>query len=187
MMAPPTIAANLTDRPAAQLEEEFIPLPRARPLSAPILPDTPLVYREPGYFPQLDVTDRLVLSLGAFLPPAEYDRPYQGRLRIIYLDTPETVVRMCTLAARGVANVRDKAIGCAVRGNLKRLDADADCVIFILESISHLRYGRTFNGMMRHEIGHCNGWDTHEGMRDASAEPSLIPTKSKKPWVPLSQ
>jgi hypothetical protein len=169
--------------------QEFIPLPQPRPSDAPILPDTPAIYHEPGYFPQLDVTDRITLSLGPYLPPAEYDHPYQGRLRIVYLDTPEAVIRICRLAAYGISIPTDRFfIACAIRSTIIKLDPNADCVIFILESISHLRYGRTLNGLMRHEIGHCNGWNTHDGMRDASHEtPSYIPTKSKKPWVPGSQ
>jgi hypothetical protein len=37
--------------------QEFIPLPQPRPSDAPILSDTPAIYHEPGYFPQLDMTD----------------------------------------------------------------------------------------------------------------------------------
>jgi hypothetical protein len=169
--------------------QELIQLPQPRPIAAPVLPDAPVIYYEPGYFPQLNVTDRITLSLSPYLPPAEYDHAYQGRLRIVYLDTPETIDRMCRLAARGLSILPDKTyLGCAIRSDLVRLDPDADCVIFILESVSHLRYGRTFNGLMRHEIGHCNGWNTHNGMRDASdEEPSFVPTGSKKPWVPISR
>jgi hypothetical protein len=187
-----------TIRPAAaQVEavivsehaQEFILLPQPRPSDAPILPDAPLIYHKPGYFPQLDVTDRITLSLLPNLPPAEYDHPYQGRLRIIYLDTPQTVDRMCRLAAYGVSILPDKTyLGCAIRSDLVRLDPNADCVIFIMENISRLRDGQTLNGLMRHEIGHCNGWNNHNGIRDASHEtPSYVPTKSKKAWVPLSQ
>jgi hypothetical protein len=105
------------------------------------------------------------------------------------LDTPETVIRLCRLVSRNIGTLMDKIfLGCAIPSTLIRLDPNADCVIFILGSISHLRYGQTLNGLMRHEIGHCNGWNTHDGMRDASHEtPSYVPTKSKKPWVPLSQ
>jgi hypothetical protein len=171
--------------------QEFIPLPQPRPGTAPILPDAPLIYHKPGYFPQLDVTDRITLSLLPNLPPAEYDHPYQGRLRIIYLDAPQTVDRMCRLVAlRGfMIPPGDKTyLGCAIRSDLVKLDPDADCVIFIMESISQLRYGQTLNGLMRHEIGHCNGWNNHNGIRDASDEtPPYVPTGSKKPWMPVLQ
>jgi len=182
----------LSVRPAPAQEvtdaEKFIPLPQPRPGTAPILPDAPLIYHKPGYFPQLDVTDRITLSLLPNLPPAEYDHPYQGRLRIIYLDTPQSVDRMCRLVAlRGFITPpgHKTYLGCAIRSDLVKLDPNADCVIFIMENISHLRDNQTLNGLMRHEIGHCNGWNNHNGMRDASAEPSLVPTGSKKPWVPV--
>jgi hypothetical protein len=68
------------------------------------------------------------------LPPAEYDRPYRGTLSVIRLDTRAEVTARCGWGA----------IACA------REDRGYCEVIMFRDE--------TRESVLRHEIGHCNGW-----------------------------
>jgi hypothetical protein len=132
--------------------------------------DRPGTYHEPGtYFPKFDQLDESALARYRNLPPAEYDHPYEGRLRTIEVRSMETVSYLCKRAVRHLAYVLipKVAIGCAIRSDLVKLDPNADCVIFHAPESQLQRLGGTLNVLIRHELGHCNGWKNHDGMRSS--------------------
>ena len=78
-------------------------------------------------------------------PPPDYDRPYNGTIRLSRVGTVQDLVKQC--------NRPDKIRlgGCA------RV-VDGECIIFMMPD-DYLRALDTnpFD-VFRHEIGHCNGW-----------------------------
>ena len=150
-----TLAALLLATGTAQA------MPRADDVHAPLMKT---IY-QPGYFPALDLVDRSFPWLQ--LPPVEYDHPYQGRLLVINADQV-LIRRMCEQTAKrsgkykGYAPLPENTVACAFRKNIIELDPNADCVIFL----SSNKLDAPSNVIMRHEIGHCNGWDSHDGMRN---------------------
>jgi hypothetical protein len=78
------------------------------------------------------------------LPPVEFDVPYKGRLTVTNLEDYGIIRYICK---------NPTAVACAVH-------TWGDCLIL-------LGPGTWSNGrVMRHELGHCNGWsNNHEGAR----------------------
>jgi len=87
-----------------------------------------------------------------FLPPPQYDHPYAGEL-IINRVGPEVGVALSCPTANFVTG---RAIACNLRtigpGPKER------CEIFIAADSVIASVGLTFDLVLRHEIGHCNGW-----------------------------
>jgi hypothetical protein len=132
------------------------------------IPDDVGTYYEPGtYFPQLDKLDALKLSWRPMLPPAEYDHPFQGRLRVIEAGSMDKVWRVCFGALPPYVQRHDLILACAIPSTLVQLDPEADCVVLHALEGEIRSLGSTLNITMRHELGHCNGWKTHEGIRGA--------------------
>jgi hypothetical protein len=75
------------------------------------------------------------LASGSQPPPAQYDRPYRGKLTMVYLDHLQ-IRRICG----------GLAVACAVVGKGR-------CTVYM----SGLNNWRT-QATRRHEIAHCNGW-----------------------------
>ena len=82
-------------------------------------------------------------------PPARFDHPFSGKLVVRRLPQPE-VIAACRDLVRGLASVAVtyRQRGCA------RL-RDGRCTIIMID--------RPFRGtrpeaVLRHEVGHCNGW-----------------------------
>ena len=154
---------------------DVIPLPRSRPKDAPlVLPDEMAIYYDPGYFPKLGFRDIQLLFRGPLLPPVKYDHPYQGRLRIINAGNQEDAQHMCLLVLKAIprfANAPDpgKIAACAIRRDIAKLDPNVDCVVIRTDPSETY----AINVLMRHEIGHCNGWDTHDGMRSSLSSEEL--------------
>jgi hypothetical protein len=100
------------------------------------------------------------------LPPVEYDKPYDGDLTIKMVPTFE--------ALRIACNVYNPAmLACAIH-NAK------SCVIYLVEDEVMRQRGWNTGLLLRHEIGHCNGWPgDHPGQR---AVPSPLTH-----WVPVSE
>lgn len=85
------------------------------------------------------------------LPPLEYDYPYQGKLTIERVQTIEELQRAC--------NVTKWALGCSRR-------YATSCWIALVADNVIREWGWTPELMMRHEMGHCNGWGgDHAGQR----------------------
>jgi hypothetical protein len=91
------------------------------------------------------------------LPPVEYDKPYTGTLTVIKPRTGDELDALCGK----VSPPGYRGIGCAFP-NL----VDGSCVIIIRENDALAAAGLDPAVVLRHEIGHCNGWPAdHAGGR----------------------
>lgn len=82
-------------------------------------------------------------------PPPYYDRPYLGRLTVDTVPTQRALAEVCPAAAARTPNL----IGCA-----KRNHEGTDCRIILVSDSLIIALGSTRARIMRHELGHCNGW-----------------------------
>jgi hypothetical protein len=100
------------------------------------------------------------------LPPVEYDHWYEGDLTIKIVDSLEELYILCAVK-------KDYMLACALPGG-------TSCVIIMVNDEIMRTQGWTTGVLVRHEIGHCNGWPgDHGGVR---ALPS-----SNTHWVPEAQ
>jgi len=84
-------------------------------------------------------------------PPARYDHPYYGKLRIYQFSRQPDLVEAChAFETEGNYFVGDNQRGCAWWS-----DDHSKCIVFILDKSFN---GQTPKAVLRHEIGHCNGW-----------------------------
>ena len=84
------------------------------------------------------------------LPPVEYDHFYEGDLTIKMVSTIEELHALCKI---------DGALACAFRN-------EKSCVIVMVHDEVMRRRNWTTGLLLRHEIGHCNGWPgDHSGQR----------------------
>lgn len=82
-------------------------------------------------------------------PPARFDHPYHGRL-IIKRIPQDRIVKACSalLSPLGIpAHMNQR--GCSYEIN-------KHCTVYIINRPYH---GTTPQAVLRHEIGHCNGWN----------------------------
>ena len=86
-------------------------------------------------------------------PPARYDHPYSGELTVRYL-TPEQVFPEC---ARMLAEVNgsDRGTYPGMRGCSVRTEKGTKCSVVVVDRTWKKA---TPEAILRHEIGHCNGW-----------------------------
>jgi hypothetical protein len=106
------------------------------------------------------------------LPPIEYDKPYTGELTIVRLTNEAEVLAICT-------------VGKSKRACAKVIDGPPSrCVIIMLTDEKLKIYGDNHPALvMRHELGHCNGWDgDHRGERG----PIFTDTHIEMPKLPAS-
>jgi hypothetical protein len=100
-------------------------------------------------------------------PPIEYDHYYEGDLTIIVVDTIEEIRAICNLP------LSPYLLACSKRNA-------RSCVIHMVADSVMRTKGWTTGLLLRHEIGHCNGWSgKHEGERALS-----MPTTH---WVPANE
>jgi hypothetical protein len=86
------------------------------------------------------------------LPPAEYDRPYTGKLTV--LKEPSYVF------LRYVCRDTPNAVACSYRTYDSVSGETISCLIMLGPDVWE------DERVMRHETGHCNGWSAnHEGAR----------------------
>jgi hypothetical protein len=120
----------------------------------PAIADEGPVY-EPGTYPvhAFDSSDLLAIPHYE-APPAEYDHPFMGRLRVIIVDDLKTLENRChySLIVPVVACARPRA----VFG--EQVEKGMDCVIVRFNDDIIVKDGGTVNVVMRHELAHCNGW-----------------------------
>jgi hypothetical protein len=81
------------------------------------------------------------------LPPPEYDHDYDGELTILRTLEP-VVYRAC----RTVIKPGRSPLGCSQRM------APRKCTIWIVTDEELRQRGWDYNMVLRHELGHCNGW-----------------------------
>jgi len=104
-------------------------------------------------FPTLATVAHAQKALPTVLPPEEYDRPFDGILLTQRLKTEAEIRKVCpssTLAA---------ALGCAQK-------IREGCLIIMVDDEVIRKYHLTPETVLRHEMGHCNGWPpNHQGAR----------------------
>ena len=109
------------------------------------------------------------------LPPVEYDKPYTGELEIVRLASEQEIQAICKVSKSKYA--------CAFRKEEPVGEMAPKCRIFMLIDKQLRAYGSGFPALvMRHELGHCNGWDKdHKGGRK-----TFIDTRIEMPKLPPS-
>lgn len=128
---------------------------------------------EPGYFLKFSEADaRAFAALPdkalVPLPPPEYDKPYNGRLLVIDVETTAEFTGLCGIDPAFIYI----ASACAGIGlTAKKFGQNVDCVIVLAPETIFARIGATRTLALRHELAHCNGWPAdHPGARSAMGE-----------------
>src|SRR5262249_53188499 len=104
-------------------------------------------------FEPADVSAHLKYN-GPGIPPLEYDHPYDKTLILTDYTDQTTLHTLCAEMPKAKT----------VLGSTKRY-ADR-CEIWISDRWAYEAVGVTRNMVIRHELGHCNGWpDDHPGAR----------------------
>jgi hypothetical protein len=88
-------------------------------------------------------------------PPAEFDHFYEGDLTIKIVNTLEELHAVCQIE-------NPKLLACSQRNQ------DSCVIVLVKDEIMRQRQWTT-GMLLRHEIGHCNGWGAdHAGERSIS-------------------
>jgi hypothetical protein len=100
------------------------------------------------------------------LPPVEYDRYYEGDLTIKMVESVEELRDACGMKA-------PQMLACSMH-------TATACLIIMVPDYVMRKAGWTTGVLLRHEIGHCNGWaGNHPGQRAIT-----LPTTH---WVPVHE
>jgi hypothetical protein len=92
------------------------------------------------------------------LPPLEYDHAHQGPV-VVFQATDQADMKIKCNRPDILAYV--PVFGCSWAAN-----AQHPCLIVVADDATITRWGWTRNIVLRHEIGHCNGWpQDHAGAR----------------------
>jgi hypothetical protein len=84
------------------------------------------------------------------LPPKEFDHEYDGILTIQYYSA-EDIYHLCRNAARQRPG---RPMACTYRNWV----GPGTCRIHMMSRDELEKYGCSYEIILRHEIGHCNGW-----------------------------
>jgi hypothetical protein len=106
------------------------------------------------------------------LPPVEYDHYYEGDLTIKIVDSLDELYALCAVKTNAM-------LACA-------LPAGKSCIILMVKNEIMRKRGWTTGILLRHEIGHCNGWapdNQHVGMRPLTGNTP----EGNTHWVPEAQ
>jgi hypothetical protein len=79
-----------------------------------------------------------------FAPPAEYDKPFIGKLEEILAKDQDELIFFCG---------RHSKLGCAWPSPF-----EPSCIIYLAPDELIRKSGHTPEFVRRHEIAHCNGW-----------------------------
>ena len=94
------------------------------------------------------------------IPPEEFDHPYKGELKIFRSSSQDEIKSKCP------ASIFPYHLGCGGRR------ASGECHILMADDDTIKKYGWTPEIVLRHEIGHCNGWSVdHKGARPSATFP----------------
>jgi len=125
------------------------------------------------YHPVLTQVDYPVLLVHKLLPPLVYDHPFNGRLKVITLEDPAGGI--CRMVWSSLSNrlsnlditkiIPAHTLACAVVPPVLNPESGIDCLIYRPPDLRIWEGGLTPSVLMRHEIGHCNGWRNHDGAR----------------------
>src|SRR5262245_57117399 len=89
------------------------------------------------------------------LPPVQYDKYYEGDLTIRIVQTLDELLAAC----RGTNRMW---LACS-------MVYEKNCIIYMLPDETTRKHGWTTGLLLRHEMGHCNGWrGDHPGERAIS-------------------
>src|SRR5262245_24835191 len=94
------------------------------------------------------------------LPPKEFDHKYDGELTIKYM-IAEDIYRECRSA---VKPGQGRPLACARRfleqppSSTFPMGMPKSCTIYMMTRDELENLGWSYDIVMRHEIGHCNGW-----------------------------
>jgi hypothetical protein len=92
------------------------------------------------------------------IPPAEYDHPYKGEVKIWRSASQDEIKSKCPPSAFPYH------LGC---GGPR---SSGECHILMADDETIRKHGWTPEIVLRHEIGHCNGWPVdHKGARAVGA------------------
>jgi hypothetical protein len=117
------------------------------------------------------------------LPPPQYDKPYAGELIIWRVNLPKTLREIChTLNFPKLGGV-DMAFACA-KAPVSQTPPYPFCHIFIVSDEILYRWRIKLSVLLRHEIGHCNGWPgDHPNSRKVSMHENVdvnVPSGAKR-------
>jgi hypothetical protein len=88
-------------------------------------------------------------------PPAQYDHYYEGDLTIKIVNSLEELHEVCQLD-------NPQLLACSTRN-------EWSCIIVLVKDEVMRKRSWTTGMLLRHEIGHCNGWGAdHAGERSIS-------------------
>src|SRR5262245_58753638 len=128
----------------------MIPLALATNVSAAALAQSFVPVQQPVRVPTQTIRPHLIL------PPVEYDKHYSGDLTI------KIVPDIISLRA-ACSTDNETMLACAWHN-------DKSCVIYMVEDRIMRQRGWNTGLLLRHEIGHCNGWPVdHPGQRALTA------------------
>lgn len=87
-------------------------------------------------------------------PPARFDHAYSGKLTIRYLPQKQVVSACAKLFAkyRVAATSYPNQHGCSA------ITSDTSCTVIVIDKMFAFA---TPKAVLRHEIGHCNGWPSN--------------------------
>lgn len=119
----------------------------------------------PTQGPAANVTTVPVKRLSVILPPPEYDHYFEGDLTIRLLDTFEELWALC-------GRKEDFLLGCTYPDLVQH----KSCIILMVNDTQMRRRGWTTGIILRHEMGHCNGWGgDHLGQRALPPDVHWLP------------
>jgi len=126
----------------------------------------PAGFYAPGTFPrEFSAEDHWAYFIlrAKELPPLEHDHAFDGSLLVIVVGGSYGYQSSMHALCAGFS-FDGRLLGCAMTGHLAKARG-ADCVIVIADDDYLAAHGRTRNLVLRHEVGHCNGWKDHAGAR----------------------
>jgi hypothetical protein len=130
-----------------------------RPIHIAPPPHVPMPLPRPDVASREDTLAPRLIGRWRALPPEEFDRPYQGILTITR-GNAEVMQKECPKTPFPIA------LGCARRATLN--GEPYTCRVWVVEDSILQPTGWTYEIVLRHEVGHCNGWPgDHAGMRVA--------------------
>jgi len=84
-------------------------------------------------------------------PPARFDHAYVGKLTVVYL--PQ--VQVVTACAKLFAKYKVSATSSLAQRGCSAITSDTSCTVISIDGPYQLA---TPKAVLRHELGHCNGW-----------------------------
>ena len=110
------------------------------------------------------------------LPPPEFDYVYEGDLTIVMVKTVEELLILCNVQS-------PNTLACSIRA----YDGKS-CVIIMVDDDLMRRRGWTSGLLLRHEMGHCNGWtQAHEGQRPVYSGGSHWVPEGRRIRIPIDR